>query len=217
MCSVNLSDIESTMTIEEKIKGRKIGIIGMARSGIAAAMLADSFGGMPFVSDAKDKSQLQLEIKRLEKAKIPYETGSHSEKLLQCDYLVVSPGVPLTIEILTKARQSSIPLFSEIEFAYWACKSRIIAITGSNGKTTTTTLIGEIFVAAGFKTFVGGNIGRPFSEFVTEIPDDGVAILEISNFQLDTIADFKPDTAVLLNGSSDCNRRKFQIPQPPIL
>lgn len=203
MRSVNFSYIESTMTTEEKIKNRKIGIIGMARSGLAAATLADNFGGYPFVSDSKDASLLKTETSRLEKSGISYETGGHTEKLLACDYLVVSPGVPLTIDIIKDAKDKGIPVFSEIEFAYWACKNKIIAITGSNGKTTTTTLIGEIFSTAGFETFVGGNIGRPFSEFVTAIPEKGIAILEISNFQLDTIANFKPDTAVILNLTPD--------------
>ncbi len=175
----------------------------MARSGIAAAMLAESFDGKPFVSDAKDTSQLKMETSRLQNSGIPFETGGHTDKLLLCDYLVVSPGVPLSIDIIKKAQLKGIPIFSEIEFAYWACKSKIIAVTGSNGKTTTITLIGEIFSLAGYDTFVGGNIGRPFSEFVTSMKENSYAILEISNFQLDTIANFRPNTAVILNLTPD--------------
>ncbi len=191
------------MTVEERIRNRKIGIVGLARSGLAAAVLADSFGGKPFVSDSKDAALLGQSIERLKATGIPYETGGHTDTLLECDYLVVSPGVPPTIDILKRARAKGIPVFSEIEFAYWACKGKIIAITGSNGKTTTTTLIGEIFTAAGFDTFVGGNIGLPFSDIVQKIPENGIAVIEVSNFQLETIEDFAPDTALILNLTPD--------------
>lgn len=191
------------MTILDKINGRKIGILGMARSGLAAARLAAKFGGQPFVSDNNSEEKLKNEVERLKSSNIPYETSGHTDLLLSMDYLVVSPGVPLDIPILKQASEKGIPIFSEIEFAYWACKGKIIAITGSNGKTTTTTLLGEIFLKAGFDSFVGGNIGMPFSEIVFKIPDNGVAILEVSNFQMETIADFKPDIAILLNLTPD--------------
>ncbi|KAA3634218.1 MAG: UDP-N-acetylmuramoyl-L-alanine--D-glutamate ligase, partial [Calditrichaeota bacterium] len=191
------------MTTEQRIKDRNIGIIGMARSGIAAAVLAESIGGKPFVSDSKSADLLATEIERLNTAGIPYEFDGHSERLLASDYLVVSPGVPLTIPILKEAREKGIPVFSEIEFASWCCKGKIIAITGSNGKTTTTTLIGEIFATAGFDTYVCGNIGFPFAEIVSKIPEKGIAIVEVSNFQLETISDFKPDAALILNLTPD--------------
>lgn len=191
------------MTTEQKIKDRKIGIIGMARSGIAAAVLADRFGGKPFVSDMNSAEKLQTETARLDLIGIPYEVGGHTEKLLTADYLVVSPGVPLTIDIIKKAQSQGIPVFSEIEFASWCCKGKIIAVTGSNGKTTTTTLLGEIFTAAGFDTFVAGNIGLPFSEIVERIPENGIVILEISTFQLEAISDFKPHIALILNLTPD--------------
>lgn len=191
------------MTVEERIKNRKIGIVGMARSGIAAAILAESYGGKPFVSDVKEGDDLKTEISRLKNARIPYETGGHSQQLLSCDYLVVSPGVPLSVDIIKQAYEKGIPVFSEVEFASWCCKGKIIAVTGSNGKTTTTTLLGEMFAAAGFDTFVGGNIGLPFAEIVGKVPSDGIAVIEVSNFQLETISDFKPDVAVILNLTPD--------------
>ena len=191
------------MTTEQRIKDRNIGIIGMARSGIAAAVLAESLGGKPFVSDSKNADLLKTEIERLNTAGIPYEAGGHSERLFASDYLVVSPGVPLTLPIIKEAREKGIPVFSEIEFASWCCKGKIIAITGSNGKTTTTTLIGEIFATAGFDTFVCGNIGFPFAEIVPKIPEQGIAIVEVSNFQLETISDFKPKAALILNLTPD--------------
>jgi UDP-N-acetylmuramoylalanine--D-glutamate ligase len=191
------------MTTKEKINGRKIGILGMARSGLSAAILAESLGGIPFVSDTKDASQLATEIERLKTAGIAFETGEHTIKLLDSDYLIVSPGIPINIDIIKEANARGIPLFSEIEFAYWICASPIVAVTGSNGKTTTTTLLGEIFSHAGIDTFVGGNIGKPFSEFVQKIPAKGLTVLEVSNFQLETISDFKPDTAIILNLTPD--------------
>jgi UDP-N-acetylmuramoylalanine--D-glutamate ligase len=203
MCSVNPGNVKDKMTAKEKINGRKIGIIGMARSGLSAAILAENLGGNPFVSDTKEASQLATEIERLKTAGIAFETGGHTNKLLELDYLVVSPGVPLNIEIIKEANTRGIPLFSEIEFAFWVCASPIVAVTGSNGKTTTTTLLGEIFSHAGLDTFVGGNIGKPFSEFVQKIPADGITVLEVSNFQLETISDFTPDTAIILNLTPD--------------
>jgi len=191
------------MTTKEKINGRKIGIIGMARSGVSAAILAENLGGIPFVSDAKAASHLPVETERLKAAGIAFETGGHTAKLLDSDYLIVSPGVPLTIDIIKQAGSKGIPIFSEIEFAYWVCSSPIVAITGSNGKTTTTTLLGEIFSHAGIDTFVGGNIGKPFSEFVQKIPTKGLTVLEVSNFQLETISDFTPDTSIILNLTPD--------------
>jgi UDP-N-acetylmuramoylalanine--D-glutamate ligase len=191
------------MTVHERIAGRKIGIIGMARSGLATALLADEFGGEPFVSDSKDAGMLSGQIDRLQAMGVRHETGGHSDKLLACDYLVVSPGVPLNVDILAKARRKGIPIFSEIEFAWWACRGRIVAVTGSNGKTTTTALLGEIFSSAGIDTFVAGNIGLPFSEIAPKVPEGGLAVIEVSNFQLQAIADFAPHTALILNLTPD--------------
>ncbi len=191
------------MTTEARIKGRQVGIIGMARSGIAAAMLAKKLGGVPFVSDTSREELLWNRIKQLQEVDIPYETGGHTDRLLESDYIVISPGVPLQSEIVTRIRAKGIPVFSEIEFASWVCKGQIVAITGSNGKTTTTTLIGEMLTAGGYKTFVCGNIGEPFAGVADSIPAQGIAVVEISTFQLETIADFRPHIAMILNLSED--------------
>ena len=191
------------MTTQERIKERRIGIVGMARSGLAAALLAKKMGGVPFVSDNGRAERLKSQTEQLCKAGIPFETDGHTDKLLECDYIIISPGIPMQSEIVQKIHKTGLPVFSEIEFASWVCKGRIVAITGSNGKTTTTTLIGEIFKAAGFDTYVCGNIGLPFAEVVTEIPYDGIAVVEVSNFQLETISDFKPHIAMILNLSPD--------------
>jgi UDP-N-acetylmuramoylalanine--D-glutamate ligase len=191
------------MTSQQRIEGRQIGIVGMARSGVAAACLAQSLGGQPFVSDAKATSELSEATTVLARNGIPFETAGHSKRLLQCDYLVLSPGVPPTLEILRRASEHGLPMFSEIEFASWVCEGTIVAVTGSNGKTTTTTLLGEMFNAAGRKTFVCGNIGQPFAEVAADIPSDAIAVVEVSTFQLERIEDFKPHVAMILNLAPD--------------
>ena len=191
------------MTTEERIKKRVVGIIGMGRSGIAAAILASDCGGKPFVSDSNQADQLEPAINTLKRHSIPYETGGHSDRLLKSDYIIVSPGVPPQIEILQKVASKGIPIFSEIEFASWVCRGRIVAVTGSNGKTTTTTLIGEILSAAGLNTYVCGNIGLPFSQVAKQVSENAVAVVEVSTFQLERIADFKPYVALILNLSPD--------------
>lgn len=191
------------MTIENRIRNRKIGILGMARSGMAVAFLAEKYGGIPFLSDHSTLEQLREQTELLTASKIGFETGGHTEKLLESDYIILSPGVPLNIEILKSAKEKGIPLFSEIEFASWICKCKIVAVTGSNGKTTTVSLIGELLTGSGLDSYVCGNIGLPFCEVVDKIPQEGIAIVEVSTFQLESIEDFKPDVAVILNLSPD--------------
>ena len=191
------------MTLKERIRSRKVGIVGMARSGLAAALLADKFGGKPFVSDSGPAEKLGDAITRLTQNNIPFEVGGHTDALLASDYLVVSPGVPLTIPILRKAAEKGIPVFSEVEFASWFCKAPIIAITGANGKTTTTTLVGAMFAAAGFDTVVCGNIGLPITEVVSKVSESAIVVLEISSYQLETISEFRPHVAAILNITPD--------------
>jgi len=191
------------MTIEERIKGRKIGIIGMARSGIAAAMLAKRFGGTPFVSDSARSELVAKQTAKLRQEGISYEAEGHTEKLLGSDFIIISPGVPPKIDIVARAKEKGIPVFSELEFAFWVCRGQVIGITGSNGKTTTTTLVGEIFQAAGFETFVCGNIGQPFADIADQVPENGVAVVEVSTFQLEAIEDFRPHVAAILNLTPD--------------
>ncbi len=175
----------------------------MARSGIAAALMAEKLGAEVFVSDAGDSDRLKPQTERLTAAGIEFETGSHSERILASDYVIISPGIPLSVPIAQSLLKRSIPVFSELEFASWACRGSIVAVTGSNGKTTTTTLIGELFKAAGYDTFVCGNIGRPFAEVAPLVPENGIAVVEVSTYQLETIEDFKPHVALLLNLTPD--------------
>jgi len=191
------------MTVEERIRGRKVGILGMARSGMSVAKLVQDRGGFPFVSDIAAEDSVATQVAQLRNLDIPFETGGHTEKLLVCDYLVVSPGVPLNIRVLEQARDKGLPIFSELEIASWVCPCKIMAITGANGKTTTTTLLGEILTAAGFDTHVCGNIGRPLAEVVNLMTPDSIAVVEVSSFQLETISEFKPHVAVILNLTPD--------------
>jgi len=191
------------MTVEERIRGRKVGILGMARSGMSVARLVQDRGGFPFVSDMAAEDSVTTQVAQLRVLDIPFETDGHTEKLLVCDYLVVSPGVPLNIRILEQARDKGLPIFSELEIAFWVCPCKIMAITGANGKTTTTTLLGEILTAAGFDTHVCGNIGRPLAEVVNLMVPDSIAVVEVSSFQLETISEFKPHVAVILNLTPD--------------
>ena len=191
------------MNAKQKIDGRRIGIIGMARSGTACALLAKRMGGEPFVSDSAADNKLTEAMSSLAANNIVFETGGHSDKLMNCDYLVVSPGIPADLEIIKNAEESGIPIFSEIEFASWVFEGKICAVTGSNGKTTTTTLIGEMLNAAKLKSEVCGNIGKPFSEIADSSDKDTIAVVEVSSFQLERIEEFHPEIALILNVTPD--------------
>lgn len=187
----------------DRLSGRKVGIIGMARSGLAAAELVHQLDGQPFVSDILPEDKLHEAIARLERNQILFECGGHSDRLLDMDYMVISPGVPSNLEIILKISEVGIPVFSEIELAYWVCRGQILAVTGSNGKTTTASLLGEICQASGRPTVVAGNIGRPFAEVTRAVPDDGLVVLEVSSFQLERIEQFTPQIGILLNLTPD--------------
>ncbi len=185
------------------IKGKKVGIIGAVRSGVAAAMLCKRMGGIPFVSDSGSSEKLTDSIKKLTKENIDFEVGGHTGKVYESDFIVISPGVPSDAPVITKAEKRGLEVISEVEFAFRFNKSFIIAITGTNGKTTTTSLISHLLKYAGKKTVTAGNIGIAFSDIVDSIGDDGFAVLELSSFQLDFIKSFRPNIALLLNITPD--------------
>ncbi len=185
------------------IKGKKITVIGAVRSGVGAAKLVKRLEGIPFVSDSGAELKLANSIEKLKEAGIEFEIGSHSERVFDCEIMVVSPGVPSNAEVLKTAEQKGIQLISEIELAAAFCKGNIIAITGTNGKTTTTNLCGHIMNACGFKTYLAGNIGLAFSEIVLDVKENEFVSLEVSSFQLDLIKNFKPKLAMILNITPD--------------
>ena len=195
-----------------EIKDKKISIIGAVRSGVGAAKLIKHLGGIPFVSDSGNADKLADSIKVLKENEIEYEVGSHTEKIFQCDLLVISPGVPTNSAIIQKATERKIKIISEIELAYNFCKGKIVAITGTNGKTTTTSLTGHIFKECGFKTYVAGNIGEAFSEIALDVNENDIVVLEVSSFQLDFIDEFRPKIAMILNITPDhLNRYDYKL------
>jgi UDP-N-acetylmuramoylalanine--D-glutamate ligase len=187
----------------QQIKGKKIAVLGAARSGIAVANLLASSGASVLLSDKINQSLLQIPFENTHKQSIEVETGQHSEKILNAELICVSPGIPLTIPILKKAVDKGIPMVGEIEVASWFCESKMSAITGSNGKTTTTTLAGNILKQLYENVTVAGNIGQPFAQSVTTTAPDGIVVLEISSFQLETIFSFHPDIIVMMNLSAN--------------
>ncbi len=185
------------------IEGKKITIIGAEKSGIAAARLANKLNAVPFVSDSSSEDKLVNAKQIFENENISYEFGFHSDKVFDCDFIVTSPGVPTNSDVLSKAALKGIKIYSEIEFASWFCNARVISITGTNGKTTTTTLMNYTLNNCGFKSVAAGNIGKPFSEIVLDLTEDDFVVLETSSFQLDFIENFKPLFSIILNITPD--------------
>ncbi|MBX7152297.1 UDP-N-acetylmuramoyl-L-alanine--D-glutamate ligase [bacterium] len=183
--------------------GKKIVVIGAARSGIAAAKLVKRHGASVFVSDIASSESKASEVNSLKSENIPYEFGVHSARVTDADMIIISPGVPRTGSIFTEIATRHIPIYSELEIASWMLSSSLIAVTGTNGKTTTTTLIGEIFKASGRPTLVAGNIGTALSDCVESGVAGGTAVVEVSSFQAEGFLNFCPHIGVLLNLSPD--------------
>ena len=186
-----------------EVKNKKISIIGAVRSGLGAAKLAKQLSAIPFVSDAGSEEKLKASIEVLQNENIDYEIGKHSEKVFDCDLMVISPGVPSDAEVIKKAKSKNIKTISELEFASSFCKGNVIGITGTNGKTTTTSLCDYLFNECGKKSYAAGNIGLAFSEVATTVKENEFVSLEISSFQLDLIDKFKPKVAMILNITPD--------------
>lgn len=196
-----------------EVKGKKISVIGAARSGLGAAKLVKKLGGIPFVSDFSPEEKVKESLNQLKKENINYEFGGHSDRVYDSALMIISPGVPNDSSVVQNARGKGIKLISEVEFAYHYCKGKIIAITGTNGKTTTTSLCGHVFNTCGYKTHVAGNIGLAFSEIVLDIKEGEFVSLEVSSFQLDLIENFKPAVALILNITPDHLNRYENSPQ----
>ncbi len=187
-----------------ELRNQRVLVVGLGKSGAASALFLAERGARVAVSDAKSQEQLREEIPELLDHGISVETGQHGERTFRDqDLIVVSPGVPFDVPQLVHARELGVPVIGEVELAAQFLKGRIVAITGSNGKTTTTTLAGEIISAGGSQALVGGNIGTPVITFVDRATDDAWLVLEISSFQLETIQTFHPHIAVVLNVTPD--------------
>jgi UDP-N-acetylmuramoylalanine--D-glutamate ligase len=186
------------------LKDKRVLVVGLGKSGVASALFLKERGARVTVSDTKSPDQLRDEIPVLLDHGITVETGGHGERTFRGqDLIVVSPGVPVDAAPLVQARASGEPVIGEIELAAQNLTGPIVAITGSNGKTTTTTLAGEILAAGGLPVAVGGNIGTPAISLIAAAAKETVFVLEISSFQLETIQTFRPKVAVILNITPD--------------
>lgn len=182
-------------------RDKKITIVGIARSGVACANLLFGLGAQVSLTDIKQRSQLQSRLKSLKSKKIRVELGTHSSEYIRGqDLVVISPGVPDSSPAVKFAGEFGIPVVSEIEVASILCPATVIAVTGSCGKTTVTTLIGEVLEARGDKkVFVCGNIGTPFCQVVDKMKASDFVSLEVSSFQLEKIRSFRPKISLILN------------------
>jgi UDP-N-acetylmuramoylalanine--D-glutamate ligase len=198
MISVKLSLVE--------LKGKKVLVVGLGVSGFAAALFLRRRGAQVTVSDLRSAEALGKHIPALLDAGVNVEAGGHGHATFRRqDLIVLSPGVAPNTPEMDEARTFHIPIIGEVELAARFLKTKILSITGSNGKTTTTTLAGEILKAAGLTTLVGGNIGLPAIELVdmAENQPDTWSVLELSSFQLESVDSFHPEIAVLLNLTPD--------------
>ena len=197
ICSVRFDNSEGTV----KIKNR-ISIVGAGISGVSCAEFALKLGYKVFVSD---KSRKKINIQNNKNLEI--ERGLHSDKILNSDYIILSPGITQDIDIVKKALKKNIPVINEIEFGSWFCKNDIIAITGSNGKSTTCLMLHKILKDNGYESYIGGNFGIPFTKNLIKVygktNDKIVHVLELSSFQLELLSNFKSNISCILNISED--------------
>jgi UDP-N-acetylmuramoylalanine--D-glutamate ligase len=188
------------MRNQEYFLGKKVLVVGFARSGLSAANLLYSLKAQVSITEKQDNPCLRNNLKELKSTDIKVELGRHSREFLDgIELVVISPGVPNEAFPVVLAKELGIPIISEIELAWILCSGKVVAITGTNGKTTVTTLTGKIIEAWGKKVYVCGNIGRPFTSVVENIDKEDFVSLEVSSFQLEHIDKFKPFISVLLN------------------
>jgi UDP-N-acetylmuramoylalanine--D-glutamate ligase len=184
-------------------KDKRVTVVGMARSGIAAARALDALGARVTMTDKKPLADLAAQVKALNSSRIVVEAGGHPERIfLETDLIVLSPGVPKIAPIL-KAREQGVTVISELELAWLLSESPYIGITGTNGKSTVTTLVGLMLAKAGKKVLVAGNIGNALTEDVAQLRGQDWIVAELSSFQLEDIDTFRPRVAAILNVTQD--------------
>jgi UDP-N-acetylmuramoylalanine--D-glutamate ligase len=187
-----------------ELQNKHVLVVGLGKSGMAAALFLRDRGARVTVSDSRSEGALAREIPALLNAGIMVEAGGHGLLTFRRqDLIVVSPDVPCDTPELQQVRAFGVPVIGELELASRFLKGKVVAITGSNGKTTTTSLLGKIFADAGGPTLVGGNIGTPVIELVAQSTNETVSVLEVSSFQLETVEQFCPHIAVILNITPD--------------
>ena len=188
-----------------EIAGKRVLVFGSGISGIGAAGILEGRGAKVTLYDANDKLDKEaLQGKMREDSRMKIVLGEFPEKLLEeLDMVVISPGVPTDIPVVNQMKERGIPVVGEVELAYELGRGDVFAITGTNGKTTTTALLGEIMKDVKSSVYVVGNIGTPYTNVVEETKDDSVIVAEMSSFQLETIVDFRPRVAAILNITPD--------------
>jgi UDP-N-acetylmuramoylalanine--D-glutamate ligase len=184
---------------------KRILVVGIGKSGISSSLWLAGQGSDVVLADVKEEGELDSDaLKRIRAAGVRLEMGAHRrETFANSDLIVLSPGVPLDMEVLRAAREKGVPVIGEMELAVSFFDTPIIAVTGTNGKTTAVSLLGEMIKRSGRKVFVGGNIGTPAMEYAAGKKDCDYAVLEVSSFQLDTIETFRPKIALLMNITPD--------------
>ena len=183
---------------------KNILIVGLGKSGIAAARFAKQKGALVTVTDMAGEKELGVHASIAHKLGIIMELGKHNiETFERADLIVVSPGVPHTILPIQRAMERGVPIVGEFELAASYIREPVIAVSGTNGKTTTTTLLGSMLENSGVKVFVGGNIGTPLIDYADKTGTADIVVAEVSSFQLDTIHTFRPRVGVLLNITDD--------------
>jgi UDP-N-acetylmuramoylalanine--D-glutamate ligase len=186
------------------LTGKRVLVVGLARTGVVASLFSAGYGATVIATDERPESELAETAAQLRAAGVKLELGGHVDAaFLDQDLIVVSPGVPAKLPPLELARAQGIPVWSEIELAWRFLRGKLVAITGSNGKTTTTALLAHILQTSDIPTLVGGNIGTPLLALVEKSTDPAVTVAEISSFQLETIDKFRPEIGVLLNLTPD--------------
>ena len=183
--------------------GRRVIVVGLGVSGFAAARALLELDAKVRVTEAGDSSVVRERAEALRAEGAEVETGGHDVEGLDADLAVLSPGIPPSSDVVTALRRASIPIWSEIELAYHLASCKFLAVTGTNGKTTTTSLLSAMLVEQGIPSVAAGNIGLPLVEAVATVPATGAIAVEVSSFQLATIDRFRPDVAVVLNVAED--------------
>jgi len=187
------------------VNGKQVAVIGLGRSGLAAARLLSVHGAHVTVLDDKTPEKLTAWIEKIQglpQVKLVLG-GIDPTRVAHSDLVVISPGVPAGYPALVNAREKGVTIIGEMELAFGYCNAPIAAITGTNGKTTTTTLLETMINASGRKAIACGNIGKAFAEAVFELTTEDMAVLEVSSFQLETIEEFRPRVAAILNVTPD--------------